>query len=107
MRYIFGLFFFFSGRIRHTRCALWTGVQTCALPICELRGERLAPRDGRHVLRQRDAFPAQFLRRLDTRIGLARRDVDRRPLREESRRDHPADAAAAPGDERDAAVEAK
>src|SRR3546814_2543023 len=28
--------FFFSSRRRHTRCALVTGVQTCALPI--LRG---------------------------------------------------------------------
>src|SRR3546814_926810 len=27
------LFFFLSSRIRHTRCALVTGVQTCALPI--------------------------------------------------------------------------
>src|SRR3546814_20085610 len=27
-------FFFCSSRIRHTRCALVTGVQTCALPIC-------------------------------------------------------------------------
>src|SRR3546814_6609072 len=27
--------FFFSSRIRHTRCALVTGVQTCALPIWE------------------------------------------------------------------------
>src|SRR3546814_5446116 len=25
---------FFSSRRRHTRCALVTGVQTCALPIC-------------------------------------------------------------------------
>src|SRR3546814_9061324 len=25
--------FFFSSRSRHTRCALVTGVQTCALPI--------------------------------------------------------------------------
>src|SRR3546814_17940528 len=31
-------FFFFSSRRRHTRCALVTGVQTCALPIL--------PRDG-------------------------------------------------------------
>src|SRR3546814_1597640 len=35
--YIFYLsivfFFFFSSRRRHTRCALVTGVQTCALPI--------------------------------------------------------------------------
>src|SRR3546814_8346086 len=27
------LYFFFSIRRRHTRCALVTGVQTCALPI--------------------------------------------------------------------------
>src|SRR3546814_2060403 len=33
----FLLFFFFSSRRRHTRCALVTGVQTCALPICQLR----------------------------------------------------------------------
>src|SRR3546814_5707504 len=26
--------FFFASRRRHTRCALVTGVQTCALPIC-------------------------------------------------------------------------
>src|SRR3546814_1287540 len=28
--------FFFSSRRRHTRCALVTGVQTCALPISAL-----------------------------------------------------------------------
>src|SRR3546814_17922793 len=28
------MLFFFSSRRRHTRCALVTGVQTCALPIC-------------------------------------------------------------------------
>src|SRR3546814_4976040 len=32
MFYLF-LIFFFSSRRRHTRCALVTGVQTCALPI--------------------------------------------------------------------------
>src|SRR3546814_10547030 len=31
--YVF-FYFFFSSRRRHTRCALVTGVQTCALPIC-------------------------------------------------------------------------
>src|SRR3546814_14984248 len=30
---MFVFFFFFSSRRRHTRCALVTGVQTCALPI--------------------------------------------------------------------------
>src|SRR3546814_7150222 len=38
-------FFFFSSRRRHTRCALVTGVQTCALPI--LTGP---PRSGRSTL---------------------------------------------------------
>src|SRR3546814_19750997 len=33
------LFFFFSSRRRHTRCALVTGVQTCALPIYRHRRE--------------------------------------------------------------------
>src|SRR3546814_2184729 len=32
------LFFFFSSRRRHTRCALVTGVQTCALPILRAEG---------------------------------------------------------------------
>src|SRR3546814_10866032 len=31
--FVFCVFFFFSSRRRHTRCALVTGVQTCALPI--------------------------------------------------------------------------
>src|SRR3546814_14436178 len=35
--------FFFSSRRRHTRCALVTGVQTCALPI-------LSRLQGRHFL---------------------------------------------------------
>src|SRR3546814_2014836 len=30
---MYDVFFFFSSRRRHTRCALVTGVQTCALPI--------------------------------------------------------------------------
>src|SRR3546814_5653058 len=29
--------FFFSSRRRHTSCALVTGVQTCALPICGIQ----------------------------------------------------------------------
>src|SRR3546814_10455391 len=49
-------FFFFSSIRRHTRCALVTGVQTCALPICcrstgLVREPRAAGRGGeaRHV----------------------------------------------------------
>src|SRR3546814_1058174 len=34
--------FFFSSRRRHTRCALVTGVQTCALPIYPGVAERLS-----------------------------------------------------------------
>src|SRR3546814_3793661 len=33
------MLFFFSSRRRHTRCALVTGVQTCALPIWHRSGE--------------------------------------------------------------------
>src|SRR3546814_2801000 len=34
MRCVGCVIIFFSSRRRHTRCALVTGVQTCALPIC-------------------------------------------------------------------------
>src|SRR3546814_1430573 len=44
------LYFVFSSRRRHTRCALVTGVQTCALPICRTTAEL-------HVL-YREAFNA-------------------------------------------------
>src|SRR3546814_10218402 len=39
LRWLLFIFFFFSSRRRHTRCALVTGVQTCALPIsiCKLK----------------------------------------------------------------------
>src|SRR3546814_14497256 len=43
--------FFFSSRRRHTRCALVTGVQTCALPISRAGVRRAA----RRHLRRRDA----------------------------------------------------
>src|SRR3546814_12378669 len=42
--------FFFSSRRRHTRCALVTGVQTCALPIL-VQGAQ--PADQRHALQLR------------------------------------------------------
>src|SRR3546814_6750832 len=35
------MYFCFSSRRRHTRCAVVTGVQTCALPISEVGGELL------------------------------------------------------------------
>src|SRR3546814_9377173 len=42
---VFLFYFFFSSRRRHTRCALVTGVQTCALPIWPVRGRGRLPRD--------------------------------------------------------------
>src|SRR3546814_13037620 len=51
-----GGMFFFSSRRRHTRCALVTGVQTCALPILLGAAENIPRRRWRrwsrlHVLR--------------------------------------------------------
>src|SRR3546814_9197858 len=39
------IFFFFSSRRRHTRCALVTGVQTCALPIYRYPRAKIMPGD--------------------------------------------------------------
>src|SRR3546814_12528555 len=39
---LFTWLFFCSSRRRHTRCALVTGVQTCALPICGEAEQRIA-----------------------------------------------------------------
>src|SRR3546814_11349823 len=67
--YVF--FVFFSSRRRHTRCALVTGVQTCALPISgdrdliegRPRAEREAGED-RELVRGVDAVD------IEARIGL-------------------------------------
>src|SRR3546814_5259201 len=67
-------FFFFSSRRRHTRCALVTGVQTCALPISQAtlvnartelaRSETLAAL-GRQIGKiDRRQFPADVFRRI-------------------------------------------
>src|SRR3546814_6321268 len=54
--YCLFFFFFFSSRRRHTRCALVTGVQTCALPIsarmdpfCMLDAAAIGPVAADHV----------------------------------------------------------
>src|SRR3546814_12704129 len=49
---VFMFFFFFSSRRRHTRCALVTGVQTCALPIFQPRASGSLPCEGRGVRRR-------------------------------------------------------
>src|SRR3546814_13939092 len=51
--------FFFSSRRRHTRCALVTGVQTCALPIYwTVPREAVARRRLRGLLRDHARLPA-------------------------------------------------
>src|SRR3546814_17725606 len=65
--------FFFSSRRRHTRCALVTGVQTCALPISSTN--RIDP-----PLRKKDK------RRDDGRDHQADRRKHRRDPRSEERR---------------------
>src|SRR3546814_20020880 len=52
--------FFFSSRRRHTRCALVTGVQTCALPISLSRDLRAS---GESVAHRRTATADQRPRR--------------------------------------------
>src|SRR3546814_8364112 len=59
-------FFFFSSRRRHTSCALVTGVQTCALPICD--DERAALRADLDVLDSRDLADL-FARSEERRVG--------------------------------------
>src|SRR3546814_2331067 len=43
--------FFFSSRRRHTRCALVTGVQTCALPISWIIMEHITRDGGARLVR--------------------------------------------------------
>src|SRR3546814_5940178 len=59
-------FFFFSSRRRHTRCALVTGVQTCALPILKYRFLDL----------RRDRLHANILLRSNVIASLRRRMVE-------------------------------
>src|SRR3546814_9554701 len=68
--YVFLLivFFFFSSRRRHTRCALVTGVQTCALPIS----------------RKTSSIPAR--RRCGSRMRSSTSPSNRAPSRSEERR---------------------
>src|SRR3546814_9040334 len=61
------LFFFFSCRRRHTRCALVTGVQTCALPISVTQGKRTVEGDdARAVAERMIGMPIELGRRLET-----------------------------------------
>src|SRR3546814_3100333 len=55
--------FLFSSRRRHTRCALVTGVQTCALPICRAERE-LCLQQPRQILFAGDIAPSHQFDRL-------------------------------------------
>src|SRR3546814_6648364 len=75
---LFFIVFFFSSRRRHTRCALVTGVQTCALPIY-LVDPDAAPngRPPRPRSRDRHQGAPRSLRRHPRRSGRRGHDGDR------------------------------
>src|SRR3546814_8695460 len=78
--------FLFASRRRHTRCALVTGVQTCALPISVIAARR--------SLEQRDAVVQLLHRRrarpygveADLVVGMAGGEILHQSLRSEERR---------------------
>src|SRR3546814_11474685 len=72
--------FFFSSRRRHTRCALVTGVQTCALPIFGRPCHYWGSLEYRMPIRAREVTPLAchaptHWRRLRTAAFAAERDV--------------------------------
>src|SRR3546814_3437214 len=74
------MLFFFSSRRRHTRCALVTGVQTCALPISGAAYQRCYVHFLRnaldHLPRKADDDCLQELRWLYDRRNLAEARAD-------------------------------
>src|SRR3546814_9643503 len=71
------MLFFFSSRRRHTRCALGTGVQTCALPISAVEGTAAAPefkaamgalQDVQGVLRESPETQAEYVQGLRAKL---------------------------------------
>src|SRR3546814_1706875 len=65
-----GIVFFFSIRRRHTRCALVTGVQTFALPICESAYNAYTSKE----------FPPVLLARLRSRIRTSYMNATSEPV---------------------------
>src|SRR3546814_2297238 len=98
--YVLGVvfLFFFSSRRRHTRCALVTGVQTCALPISDRMGG-LDRAFGRRVVGSEtqidemlDEIGAHLgcddrrMYRVDANAGAELRALDRRSLGQQAHR---------------------
>src|SRR3546814_1278088 len=77
-------FFFFSSRRRHTRCALVTGVQTCALPISEIGWTWLAPSHQRTAINTESKY--LMLRHAFETLGLMRVEFKTDSLNDKSRR---------------------
>src|SRR3546814_5966541 len=65
---MFSVCFFFASRRRHTRCALVTGVQTCALPIF---GAFFLPFTGPAGGHLQIVTPPHFRGRVSALFGLA------------------------------------
>src|SRR3546814_21061340 len=71
------VYFFFSSRRRHTRCALVTGVQTCALPISTalLKGQKLEGEERAQIRRELSRFTGlseTYLESADLRVTPSR-----------------------------------
>src|SRR3546814_7867365 len=78
---LFIFYFFFSSRRRHTRCALVTGVQTCALPISRNpRTHRYYSSRGVPGLRR--ALAAYYQRRFDVELDPESAEIGRASCRE-------------------------
>src|SRR3546814_5109037 len=58
--------FFFSSRRRHTRCALVTGVQTCALPIFD----RILPPDNNETIEDKKEKIVDFFNDDEIKDGI-------------------------------------
>src|SRR3546814_1734827 len=80
------LVFFFSSRRRHTRCALVTGVQTCALPICRVMAFTVLDSAGRVSGTTRFLRMAEDHRRLEIGGTVYARRVQRTGLNTDAKR---------------------
>src|SRR3546814_17795348 len=60
--------FFFSSRRRHTRCALVTGVQTCALPIYGPSPVKKIAQNAREIYIQLDAHLKKYAKGKPLRV---------------------------------------